>query len=338
MAEVAEQQGKILGALAGTSTVWGLELALRLGILDHLKDRPEGATVEQVAAALGLDAQYTHVALRAAYAGEILERDADGRYSLAEHMSTVLLDPDAPAYLGGAVKIFVSLREVFLNLRELASTGERRWWSDMDPEFIHAVGDHGQTYYRRFLNAVVPQLPSVQQTLERGARYLDLASGVCKGPAKIVDAFPQTSVTAVDGDRYTLEVAAQELGARGIGDRFTLVQSMLEDLDIEGGHDLALINISLHEARDIQRVVERTYAALDEGGTFIVQEFPFPEREEDTRTVPGRLMSGVQFFEAHIGCQLLPAARFVEHLEKAGFNDVGVIDVTPMHVVIHGTK
>jgi hypothetical protein len=46
----------------------------------------------------------------------------------------------------------------------------------------------------------------------------------------------------------------------------------------------------------------------------------------------------VQVFESHIGCQLLPTARFVEHLEAAGFRDVGVIDVTPVHVVVHGTK
>ena len=338
MAELAEQAGKILGALSGTATVWGLELGLRLGIFEHLATEPDGATAEQVASALGLDPQYTHVVLRSAYAAEVLERDGEARYRLADHMGVVLLDPDAPTYLGGAVKTFVALREVYLNLRELAHDGGRRWWSDMDPEWIDAVGEHGQTYYRRLLNAVVPELPAVADSLVRGARLLDLACGVCKGPAKIVDAYPRTTVTAVDGDAYTLEVAEREMKQRHIGDRFRFVHSMLEDLDIEGGHDLALINISLHEARDIQRVVDRAHAALDDGGTFIVSEFPFPEQEEDTRTLPGRLMCGVQFFEAHIGCQLLPSARFVEHLEKAGFNNVGVIDVTPMHVVIHGTK
>lgn len=65
---------------------------------------------------------------------------------------------------------------------------------------------------------------------------------------------------------------------------------------------------------------------------------PFPEREEECRTVPGRLMWGVQFFEAHIGCQLLPTSRSVDLLERAGFREVGVIDVTPVHVVVHGTK
>ena len=337
MTEVSEQAAKVLGPLSGTATIWALDLGLRLGVFEHLATTPAGATADEVAAALGLDPAYTHVVLRAAYAGEVLDRSGD-KYLLAEHMPTLLLNDDAPAYLGGAIKTFVALRETYLDLRTLARTGEREWWSDFDPEWIDAVGENGQTYYRRLLNVVVPKLPTVAAALERGARYLDLACGVCRGPAKIVNAFPAATVTAVDGDAYTLEVAEREMKELGIGDRFTYVHSMLEDLDIQGGHDLAVINISLHEARDIPRVVSRAYDALDEGGTFLVSEFPFPEHEEDCRTVPGRLMCGVQFFESHIGCALLPTARFVEHLTAAGFRDVGVIEVTPMHVVIHGTK
>lgn len=337
MAELSEQAAKVLGPLSGTATVWALELGLRLGLFQELAAAPDGATADEVATALGLDRQYTHVVLRAAYAAEVLDRQED-RYVLAEHMGVLLLDDDAPGYLGGALKTFVALRETYLDLRTLARTAEREWWSDFDPEWIDAVGENGQTYYRRLLNLVVPQLPAVGAALQAGARYLDLACGVCRGPAKVVEAFPGTTVTAVDGDTYTLEVAEREMKERGLGDRFRFVHSMLEDLDLDGGHDLAVINISLHEARDIDRVVQRAHAALDPGGMFLVSEFPFPEREEDCRTVPGRLMCGVQMFEAHIGCQLLPARRFVEHLEQAGFRDVGVLEVTPMHVVVHGTR
>ena len=337
MTELKEQAAKVLGPLSGTATVWGLDLGLRLGVFAHLATRPAGATADEVAAALGLDPQYTHVVLRAAYAAEILELSGDS-YRLAEHMDVLLLDPDAPGYLGGALKTFVALRETYLDLRTFAGTGEREWWSDFDPEWIEAVGENGQTYYRRLLDQVVPRLPAVGAALERGARYLDLACGVCRGPAKIVDAYPATTVTAVDCDAYTLEVAELEMKERGIGAQFTFVQTMLENLEIVGGHDLAVINISLHEARDIDQVVARAYAALEIGGTFLVSEFPFPEREEDCRTVPGRLMCGVQMFEAHIGCQLLPTSRFVQHLGQAGFRDVGVIEVTPMHVVVYGTK
>jgi ubiquinone/menaquinone biosynthesis C-methylase UbiE len=337
MTELSEPAAKILGPLSGTAIVWSLDLGLRLGIFEQLVEHPSGATAEEVANALDLDLQYTHVILRAAYAAEVLDLD-DGRYRLAEHMSTLLLDSDAPGYLGGAVRTFVALRETYLDLRSFARTGAREWWSDFDPEWIDAVAENGQTYYRRLLNLVVPRLPAVAGSLERGARYLDLACGVCRGPAKVAATFPRTTVTAVDGDAYTLEVAEREMREQGLGDRFRFVHSMLEDLDIDGGHDLAVINISLHEARDIERAVERAYAALDPGGNFLVSEFPFPDHEEDCRTVPGRLMCGVQFFEAHIGCQLLPTARFVDLLEQAGFREVGVIDVTPVHVVVHGTK
>ena len=337
MTELSEQAAKILGPLSGTATVWSLDLGLRLGMFEQLIDRPSGATAEEVASVLELDPQYTHVILRAAYAAEVLDLD-QGRYRLAEHMSTLLLDSDAPGYLGGAVRTFIALRETYLDLRSYARTGAREWWRDFDPEWIDAVAENGQTYYRRLLNLVVPRLPAVAASLERGARYLDLACGVCRGPAKVAAAFPGTTVTAVDGDPYTLEVAEREMKELGLSDRFRFIHSMLEDLDIDGGHDLAVINISLHEARDMERAVARAHAALDSGGTFLVSEFPFPEQEADCRTVPGRLMCGVQCFEAHIGCQLLPTSRFVDLLERAGFREVGVIDVTPVHVVVHGTK
>lgn len=335
--DISEQAAKILEPLSGTATVWAADLGLRLGVFEYLGGQPGGAGVGDVAAALDLDPTYTHQILRSAFAGELLDRDGE-RYRLAEHMDTLLLDDDAPAYLAGAIRTFVALRETFLDLRSLARTGETEWWNDFDPEWIDAVGENGQTYYRRMLNAVVPQVRGLAEKLETGARYLDVACGTCRGPAKIAEAFPQTRVTAVDCDAYTLEVAEREMKERGIGDRFTFVQSFIEDLDLDGGHDVAAINISLHEAKDIEKAVQRVHAALDPGGVFLVSEFPFPENEQDCRTVPGRIMCGVQFFEAHIGCQLLPTSRFVELLEGAGFGDVGAIDVTPTHVVVHGMK
>jgi SAM-dependent methyltransferase len=334
---VAHQSGKIQALLAGTASVWALELGLRLGVIDHLATCRRGATAGDVASVLGLDPQYTHVLLRAMYAAEVVHRDGH-RYQLAPHMGMLLLDQDSPTYLGGAVRVLVALRETFLDLRDFARSGTREWWSDFDPEWIEAVAAHCQAYYRRLLDTALPELPDLRAMLDQGVRYLDLACGTCLGPAKLVAAYPKTSVTAVDADPYSLASAQREMTQRGIADRFTFVESFLEDLDCDGGHDVAVINVSLHEARDIAAVVERVHAALEPGGVFLVSEFPFPENEEGCRSVPGQLMCGVQFFEAHIGCQLLPAARFVEHLDAAGFADIGIIDINPLHVVIHGRK
>src|SRR5918998_1739725 len=101
MAAVAEQAAKIMAPLAGTATVWGLELGLRLGVFQHLATAGEAQTSDEVAGALGLDPLYTRGIRRSAYAGEVLDLDGD-RYRLAEHMDTVLLDEDHPAYFGGA--------------------------------------------------------------------------------------------------------------------------------------------------------------------------------------------------------------------------------------------
>jgi len=172
MTEPSEQAAKILGPLSGTAIVWSLDLGLRLGIFEQLVERPSGATAEEVANALDLDLQYTHVILRAAYAAEVLDLD-DGRYRLAEHMSTLLLDSDAPGYLGGAVRTFVALRETYLDLRSFARTGAREWWSDFDPEWIDAVAENGQTYYRpapepgRSPTACGRRLPGTRGTVPR---------------------------------------------------------------------------------------------------------------------------------------------------------------------------
>jgi ubiquinone/menaquinone biosynthesis C-methylase UbiE len=335
--DLAQQSAKLLGQYAGYAGTWTIELGLRTGLLESLAGR--AATADDLAERLGTDPLYTRVWCRSAYAAGVLELAEDGAtYALAPHMATLLLDADAPGYLGGIARTFVALRESFLDVRDFIRSGRREWWSDFDPEWIAAVGDSGQAFYRRMLNLVVPRLPAVRSALEAGAHVLDLACGVCNGPIKIARAYPAARFTAVDGDAYTLARARENLDRQGLGERFALVQAPLEELALRDAADLAIINISLHEARDVERVVANARRALRQGGTFLVSEFPFPESLEACRTLPAQIMCGIQFFEAHIGCQLLPTSRFVELLDKAGFRDVGVVEVTPVHVVVHGTK
>ncbi len=117
-----------------------------------------------------------------------------------------------------------------------------------------------------------------------------------------------------------------------------MVQSMLEDLPFEEEFDIVLINISLHEARDLERVVRNAHRALKPGGWFVVSDFPFPENQEDLRSVPAQLMCGIQYFEALIDDQLLPMSRYVAELDSAGFREVRTVDITPTHGVVYGQK
>lgn len=60
------------------------------------------------------------------------------------------------------------------------------------------------------------------------------------------------------------------------------------------------------------------------------------DTDEGLRTVPGRIMSGIQFFEAQIDDQLLPRAFYDDLLARHGFSAIGSVTLTPMHALTYG--
>lgn len=66
------------------------------------------------------------------------------------------------------------------------------------------------------------------------------------------------------------------------------------------------------------------------------QPAPFPDTDAGLRTTPGRIMSGIQFFEAQIGDQLLPRTAYDDLLARHGFTEVGSRALTPMHAPTYG--
>src|SRR5690606_28374767 len=113
----------------------------------------------------------------------------------------------------------------------------------------------------------------------------------------------------VDGDAHSIESARGALASAGVDD-VELITSPLEDFEIAQPVTLVINNISMHECRDIDLATERVLAALEPGGWFVISDFPFPETDEGLRSVPGRIMGGIQFFEAQIDDQLLPRSAY----------------------------
>ena len=123
-----------------------------------------------------------------------------------------------------------------------------------------------------------------------------------------------------------------------MADGVELILSGMEDLDVENDYDAITINVSMHECRDIEKVTAAVYRALKPGGYFLNSDFPFPETGEGIRTVPGRIMSGIQFFEALIDDQLLSVNHYLNLFERHGFSENGVIELTPVHAITWAKK
>ncbi len=335
--EVQQQAGKVLAQVAGYVGVRAMEMGLRLGLFEEIAKHPEGLTAEDLAKQMGLDPFYVQVWCRAAYASEVLDVGGNETYRMAPHMDKLLLDQDFPGFVGALPQIMVQ-PEIFDRLAENLPSGERIWWDQCSPTWIEAVSGTARPFYTRLIPGGLSQVPGLSDRLAGEARVLDLACGAGVGLMRMAQTFPQCSLVGLDGDAYSLELVAERVSQAGLNDRVSLVHSTLEEMDATDEFDAVLINVSMHECRDIEKVTSNVHRALKPGGYFVISDFPFPDSTEGCRTVPARIMCGIQFFEALIGDQLLPTQAFIDLLNKHGFRSVGAFDLTPVHAVTHGQK
>lgn len=335
--DVKDQAGKLLGHVAGYVGHRTVEIGLRLGLLAELAEHPEGLDAGALAARTELDPFYVEVWARSAFAAEVLERTDGGAYRLAPHMATLLLDVDSPAHVGGVFTV-LEQPEVFDTFAEKLPTGEHIWWSDTSQPWIAGVSGTGRPFYNRLVPGGLAQVPGVADLLTGEARVLETACGAGRGLVRLATTYPNATFVGADGDAYSLELAAAALAEAGVADRVELVHTPLEELDREDEFDLAINNISMHECRDIDEVTRRTLRALRPGGWFVISDFPFPDTPEGLRTPPGRIMCGIQFFEALIDDQLLPVGAYLDLLARHGFRDVDTVTLTPVHALTFGRR
>lgn len=242
---------------------------------------------------------------------------------------------NSPAYAGGVFHV-LGQPEVFDRFEANLTTGERMWWNDTSQDWIDGVAGTGRPFYTRLVPGGLQQVPGLVERLEAGCRVADTACGSGVGLVRLAQHYPACHVIGVDGDDYSLEQARKLVETAGVEDRVTLVHQPLEELALDEPVTVVINNISIHECRDIDEVTRRVHAALEPGGWFVVSDFPFPDTDDGLRSVPGRIMTGIQFFEAQIDDQLLPHDAYDDLLTQHGFDHLGWFQLNPMHAVTYG--
>ncbi|MPV36304.1 class I SAM-dependent methyltransferase [Georgenia subflava] len=331
---LADQAPKLLQHVAGYIAHRTVATGLRTGLVRRLADM-DGASTDELAAALGLDPFYVSVWARSAFAAGILERSATG-YRLAPHIGTLLLDADSPAFAGGLFTVFEQ-DEMFGRFERELATGTRLWWDETSDGWTAGVAQTGRPFYTRLVPAGLQNVPGLSERLAAGGHVLDTACGSGYGLLRLAGAYPAATVSGVDGDAHSVSAARGLLAEAGI-EGVQVTVSPLEELRVDHPVDVVVNNISMHECRDIDLVAERVREALVPGGWFVISDFPFPDTDAGLRTVPGRIMSGIQFFEAQIDDQLLPRATYDDLLERHGFTEIGSTSLTPVHALTWGRR
>jgi ubiquinone/menaquinone biosynthesis C-methylase UbiE len=200
------------------------------------------------------------------------------------------------------------------------------------------VSETGRPFYNRLVPNGLSQIPGLPDVLAGNAKVLDLACGAGYGLQRLAETYPSVSLVGLDGDAYSLGKVKERMTELGIQGKVDLVESTLEDITAVEEYDAILINISMHECRDIEQVADRVLKALKPGGYFVISDFPFPATTAECRTVPARVLCGIQYFEALIGDQLMPTQAFVDLLNRHSYKNVSSFDVTPVHAITYGQK
>jgi SAM-dependent methyltransferase len=330
---VADQMPVLLTQVAGYVGHRTIAIGLRSGLVRTLAEHP-GGSADDLAEQLALDHFYVAVWCRSALAAGVLDRDGDG-FRLAPHLATLLLDTTSPAYVGGVFTLFEQ-PEVFDRFAANLATGQRMWWDDTSPEWITQVSGTGTPFYTRLVPGGLAQVPGLPERLESGCRVVDTACGAGRGVVRLATTYPNCEVLGIDGDAHSVAEARARVTEAGVGDRVRLVCTPLEDMALDEPATVVVNNISMHECRDIDRVAANVLAVLEPGGWFVISDFPFPDTDEALRTPPGRIMCGIQFFEAQIDDQLLARTAYDDLLGRHGFTDRGTVALTPMHALTYG--
>lgn len=332
---LAETAPVLLNLAAGYAGFRTVAIGLRQGLVRRLAEHP-GSSADDLASDLGMDPFYVSVWCRSALAAGVVERRGAG-FALVPHMDTLLLDTGSPAYVGGLFGV-LEAAEMFGRFEQVLASGERMWWDDTSPEWVAGVAGTGTPFYTRLVPGGLAQVPGLAERLEAGCRVVDTACGSGVGLVRLAQHYPRCTLVGVDGDQHSIDNARERVAAAGVAERVELVCSALEDMTLDRPATLVVNNLSMHECRDIDRVTANVREALEPGGWFVISDFPFPDTDEGLRTVPGRIMSGIQFFEAQIDDQLLPRAAYDDLLTRHGFTDLGWVQLTPVHAVTWGRR
>ncbi|MHA2298690.1 MAG: methyltransferase domain-containing protein [Candidatus Hodarchaeales archaeon] len=330
---------KLLTDIAGYVSVQTMGIGLELDLFSEISKHEDGISIDALAEIKGLDPFYLKVWMKSAYGSELIEFNGNNTFKLAPHVEKLLLDRDFPGYIGGMPRVLLQ-PEMFGNFPSNMQSGARTWWDKTSNKWIKSVTETTRPMYTRLLNVGLSKIPGLEDKLNETSRVMVLASGSGDGLTRTAQKYANCTFVGIDGDDYSNSIAKELTENLNLNDRVSYKKSMFEDI---GEHynedfDVVIINASIHESRDLEKVISAVYKVLKKGGYFVISDFPYPDDFDGLKTVPARIMNAINFFESQIDDLLLPTQYYVDLLNKKGYTDIGSFDLTPTHMIVYGRK
>lgn len=257
------------------------------------------------------------------------------RYSLTPD-SAFFLDRHSRAYMGGILEFLLSpmLTEGFKDLTAAVRNGGTVMPSGgtVAPE---------NPVWVKFARAMAPMMAMPSEAIamlvggtSEKMKVLDIAAGHGLFGIAIARQNPNAEVVAVDWPNV-LEVARENAGNAGVGDRYSTITGSAFDVDYGSGYNLVLLTNFLHhfDPPTCENLLRKVHGALGEGGRAVTLEF-VPNEDRVSPPVPATfsmmMLGGTPRGDAYT----FPELR--EMFRNAGFSgsEIHPLPPSPEHVII----
>jgi ubiquinone/menaquinone biosynthesis C-methylase UbiE len=323
------QQQRLMGHLFGYQATWIIDIGLKSGLIRAIADA-RGVDEKTLAQRLGFSERYVAVWCRAAYAFELIEWSDKLGYALSAAMKSLLLDAADPLFMGSRLQFYAALNEDFRAFPAHLKSGETWPRSAHDCWLLEALKNLTRADSRVMADILASEAPQVRARLDAGGSLLDVGAGGGYALVEYARRFPAASVIGIEIDDSSIALATRTIAEAGLAERVHIERADANTMEAVGAYDVVTMSIALHETggpAEYRNVLARTKRALRPGGILLISELPYPDSPAAYRDKPVyKLLAGVQFHEALVGCGMIRQGELRELLVGAGFHKVREVE------------
>jgi SAM-dependent methyltransferase len=315
----------LAASLAGFNRAWAVYLGLELGLFRRIRAAaPSGLTGAGLATQAGCLPEVVDTWVHLAYSVDLVDCDGE-RVTMDEHIAVILLDDQRPEYLGGQ---FVSTVVGSLDhegLVDFARTGRP---IEVRPARYHrAIEALTAQDIAVFFQEGLAALPDLAAALAGGGRVLDVHCGGGRWLIAVATRFPETSLVGVELEPDSLARATRHVQEAGMTGRISIEGRHGEDLPWPGDFDLVYFQDAIHDQPDPVASLRAAWSCVRSGGRLVVLDWCLPESIEESRSLHGAMMWGIQLDQLFQGTRLWDHAGFANLFVEAGIGAPGIVDL-----------
>jgi SAM-dependent methyltransferase len=266
-------------------TLTALATALEAGIIEALT---EPSTSSAVAARSGADVALVNAMLDSLRVAGLIHYEG-AKYSLSTGLAALLQGPMRTAVVN-------NLRSNLLQGRDFYEWGRRKklirgWQQFADPDILESQGILSGMIADSLAGKLLAAMPGMSERFGRGAKFLDVGSGVGSISIEMCRRVPNLRCTGLEPAPVPMRIAKVKVADAGLADRIELRDQRVEHMEDSDCFDLAWLPTPFLEDAVLAKAIPRLLNSIHPGGWAVF--FVPAAAGDDTHAVRNRLIRAI---------------------------------------------